>query len=309
MSTMSWSPKRWLRPPPQATAYFSKRRQPGVVLRVSRILACVPRTLAANCAVSVATPERRWTKFSATRSALRIARAGPEIFIRPAPALIRWPSRTRRLVCTRGESFRNAVSANAKPATTSDSRARRTAAAVAVGGTVANVVTSPLPMSSARADSTARRISSALGGVTAAAWIKRYARKRQFRHSDEIFRALRSSQIRFANMNLIFNSMFLATALLALPASAATNATGATAAKTYRNPLAGGQSFADPHVIRVDGKYYLYATTHTAGYDAFVSDDLVHWEDKGRVFNDSRGGAWAPDVVYNQRGAGEFYLY
>jgi beta-xylosidase len=110
-------------------------------------------------------------------------------------------------------------------------------------------------------------------------------------------------------MNLIFNSMFLATALLALPASAATNATGATAAKTYRNPLAGGQSFADPHVIRVDGKYYLYATTHTAGYDAFVSDDLVHWENKGRVFNDSRGGAWAPDVFYNQRGDGKFYLY
>ena len=32
-------PKRWLTPPPQRTAYFSKARRPGVVLRVSTILA------------------------------------------------------------------------------------------------------------------------------------------------------------------------------------------------------------------------------------------------------------------------------
>ena len=49
------------------------------------------------------------------------------------------------------ESSVNAASANASPATTSGSRARMTALAVAVSGTVASVVTSPLPMSSARA--------------------------------------------------------------------------------------------------------------------------------------------------------------
>jgi beta-xylosidase len=79
------------------------------------------------------------------------------------------------------------------------------------------------------------------------------------------------------------------------------------AAKTYRNPLL--PDMADPHVIRVDGKYYLYGTTHTRGYDAFVSDDLVHWTNKGLAFDDPRRGAWAPDVFHNKRGDGKFYLY
>ena len=35
MSTASNRPLRWFQPPPQRTAYFSRRRQPGVVLRVS----------------------------------------------------------------------------------------------------------------------------------------------------------------------------------------------------------------------------------------------------------------------------------
>lgn len=78
---------------------------------------------------------------------------------------------------------------------------------------------------------------------------------------------------------------------------------------TYRNPLLPEVQMADPHVIRVDGKYYLYATTHTRGYDVYVSDDLVNWENKGRVFSDPRGGAWAPDVFHHRRGDGKFYLY
>lgn len=82
-----------------------------------------------------------------------------------------------------------------------------------------------------------------------------------------------------------------------------------TPPKTYRNPLVGGQSFADPHVIKVGKTYYLYATTHTAGYDAYVSTNLVDWENRGRAFNDPRGGAWAPDVFHNAKGDGKFYLY
>ena len=31
----SYNPRRWFQPPPHRTAYFSSRRQPGVVLRVS----------------------------------------------------------------------------------------------------------------------------------------------------------------------------------------------------------------------------------------------------------------------------------
>ena len=51
------------------TAYFSSARQPGVVLRVSRIFAPVPRHRVDERAVSVAMPDSCCMKFSATRSA------------------------------------------------------------------------------------------------------------------------------------------------------------------------------------------------------------------------------------------------
>jgi beta-xylosidase len=83
----------------------------------------------------------------------------------------------------------------------------------------------------------------------------------------------------------------------------------AASEKTYRNPLLAGQQMADPDVIRVEGRYYLYATTHTKGYEVFVSDDLVNWNNQGSAFDDPRGGAWAPDVFHNPSGDGKFYLY
>src|SRR5437867_532657 len=98
--------------------------------------------------------------------------------------------------------------------------------------------------------------------------------------------------------------------LAALLFLAATGSRGAPpATKTYRNPLLPDQPMADPDVIRVKGTYYLYATTHTKGYDVFVSSDLVHWKNKGLAFDDPRGGAWAPDVFHHKRGDGKFYLY
>ena len=87
------------------------------------------------------------------------------------------------------------------------------------------------------------------------------------------------------------------------------SATNQAPAKTYRNPLLPDREIADPFVLRVDDKYYLYPTTDTRGYEVFVSDDLVHWERKARVFRDPRGGDWAPEVFHNQRGDGKFYLY
>ena len=62
-------------------------------------------------------------------------------------------------------------------------------------------------------------------------------------------------------------------------------ATNQSPAKTYRNPLLPEREIADPFVLRVDGKYYLYPTTDSRGYEVFVSDDLVHWERKARVFS------------------------
>jgi len=80
-------------------------------------------------------------------------------------------------------------------------------------------------------------------------------------------------------------------------------------AKTYRNPIIDRTGPADPHVIRHEGKFYMYPTTDGRGYDVFVSDDLVHWEQKPKCFNDARGGAWAPDVFHHKKGDGKFYLY
>jgi beta-xylosidase len=76
---------------------------------------------------------------------------------------------------------------------------------------------------------------------------------------------------------------------------------------TYRNPIIDG-SMADPFVLKYASKYYLYPTSHTRGYDVFVSDDLVHWKNEGTVFHDPRGGAWAPEV-FHASSADKFYLY
>jgi beta-xylosidase len=79
--------------------------------------------------------------------------------------------------------------------------------------------------------------------------------------------------------------------------------------RTYSNPILTAGYPADPHVILVDDIYYLYATTHGRGYDAFTSSDLLNWKYRGSVFRTPRGGAWAPDVFHNNRGDGKFYLY
>jgi beta-xylosidase len=79
--------------------------------------------------------------------------------------------------------------------------------------------------------------------------------------------------------------------------------------RTYSNPILTEGDPADPHVIRVDGTFYLYATTHGRGYDAWTSTDLVNWKFRGPVFETARRGAWAPDVFHNKRGDGKFYLY
>jgi beta-xylosidase len=79
--------------------------------------------------------------------------------------------------------------------------------------------------------------------------------------------------------------------------------------RAYRNPIINRIGPADPHVIRHENKFYMYPTTDGRGYDVFVSDDLVHWEQKPKCFTDARGGAWAPDVFHHKKGDGKFYLY
>ena len=97
-------------------------------------------------------------------------------------------------------------------------------------------------------------------------------------------------------------ALLLATLLLGLPSLL-------LAATSYTNPVLDAPGAADPAVIRHDGLYYLYPTLDSRGYDVFVSRDLVHWEKKGKCFEDSRGGVWAPDVYRHTAGDGRFYLY
>lgn len=81
------------------------------------------------------------------------------------------------------------------------------------------------------------------------------------------------------------------------------------AAATYRNPMMDQIGPADPSVIKYKGKYYLYPTWNGAGCNVFVSDDLVNWTGQPMCYKDSRGGVWAPDVFYNEKGDGRLYLY
>jgi xylan 1,4-beta-xylosidase len=91
--------------------------------------------------------------------------------------------------------------------------------------------------------------------------------------------------------------------------AAETNATAGQPARTYRNPIIDRMGPADPHVIRYQGKYYLYPTSDSRGYEVYVSDDLVHWQLKPKAFQDKRGGVWAPDVFHHVKGDGRLYLY
>ena len=98
-------------------------------------------------------------------------------------------------------------------------------------------------------------------------------------------------------------------ALILIAAAFVAQTAAAQGGKTYRNPIIDRIGPADPHVIRYEGNYYMYPTTDGKGYDVFVSNDLVHWEQKPKCFTDARGGAWAPDVFHHKKGDGKFYLY
>lgn len=62
----------------------------------------------------------------------------------------------------------------------------------------------------------------------------------------------------------------------------------------------------DPYVLRWCGRYYCYATDEF-GVKVSVSEDLVHWEDKGYAIREEKfHHYWAPAVIYLQ---GRFYMY
>ena len=156
-------PKRWLKPPPQRTAYFSKRAQAGRRLaRAADARAWCARSACTNAAVAVAMPERWPRKLSAARSADSSARASPSIGHQRGPgrdrvavALVR-RDRHGRIELAQCRLDQRQSRRSSRPCARPRRRAPRVPA-----GTVAVEVTSPArPRSSASARVTASSISS-----------------------------------------------------------------------------------------------------------------------------------------------------
>ena len=82
--------------------------------------------------------------------------------------------------------------------------------------------------------------------------------------------------------------------------------------RMVRNPRAltdlwDGREIGDPFLMRFDGKFYLYCSSHgNAGIKCWISEDLEQFEYYGYVCEDRRvSGAYAPEVAYN---AGKFWM-
>ncbi|MBQ7850255.1 MAG: family 43 glycosylhydrolase [Clostridia bacterium] len=83
--------------------------------------------------------------------------------------------------------------------------------------------------------------------------------------------------------------------------------------KTVRNPypltdLWDGREIGDPFLMRHDGRFYLYCSSHShlPGVKCWVSEDMIHFDYQGFVCTDERTiGAYAPEVAYN---AGKFWM-
>lgn len=77
--------------------------------------------------------------------------------------------------------------------------------------------------------------------------------------------------------------------------------------RLYRNPIQRHGDFADPFVLRHDGRYYLYCTNPDVR--CWSSDDLVDWRLEGpTIAEDEFPGLvpFAPEVVYAD---GAFWMY
>lgn len=75
----------------------------------------------------------------------------------------------------------------------------------------------------------------------------------------------------------------------------------------YSNPIKKNGDFADPFVLRFNGRYYLYCTN--PGVKCWSSANLIDWQEEGAVVpEDEFPGLvpFAPEVVYEN---GSFYMY
>ena len=77
------------------------------------------------------------------------------------------------------------------------------------------------------------------------------------------------------------------------------------------NPLP--VKFGDPFILPAsDGKFYLYGTSLSDGFETYVSDNLVEWEKCGQVYKGGADGQWNKDCfwapeVYERDG--KYYMF
>ncbi|UVE18967.1 glycoside hydrolase family 43 protein [Pseudomonas sp. LS44] len=108
---------------------------------------------------------------------------------------------------------------------------------------------------------------------------------------------------------------FLYIALIAVIAASASVLAAKEVSQKDSNPILSSENLADPHMIRYQGKYYLFGTyldgSMSAGsdhYDAYVSDDMQTWEKVSNIFKAESITLWAPDVFYDPLSE-MFYMY
>ncbi|MGH4039167.1 MAG: glycoside hydrolase family 43 protein [Sphaerochaeta sp.] len=73
----------------------------------------------------------------------------------------------------------------------------------------------------------------------------------------------------------------------------------------YSNPVS-DTTKPDPFILQVEGVYYCYST-HTDGIKVSMSDDLIHFEDRGFAYQkEDERDFWAPATIYLN---GIYYMY
>jgi hypothetical protein len=80
---------------------------------------------------------------------------------------------------------------------------------------------------------------------------------------------------------------------------------------TFANPFRlahqwNDNTLGDPFIMRYDGRYYLYCSSHKTEIKCWISDNLVNWEYFGSVCSlPEIDGAYAPEVCFTR---GMFYM-
>ena len=79
----------------------------------------------------------------------------------------------------------------------------------------------------------------------------------------------------------------------------------------YTNPL--HVEFGDPFILHAsDGNFYMYGTSGEKGFRAYSSQDMVHWNNEGLVYQGATAESWTVDCfwapeVYERDG--KYYLF